>query len=183
MARNRRRDGAGNPLGLVLAIIGATTMAISTFLPLTEPVDVFGTVRSNTLIQHGGWWLIAAALGIAVSAYWVSQRNADTWILPVLGSSGAGAWIAYLAAGKGSRTLYPVDASGLPDMTQPGVVAPRHRSVCRRCRRRHRLDRRAITRFGALRVLDLLLAGSDATPGHRHDPLTQVWSRRPVWSS
>ena len=102
-----KTSGAGNPLGLGVVIIGATTMAISAFLPLTEPVEIFGTVRSNTLIQHGGWWLIAAALGIALSAYWVSQRNADTWILPVLGSIGAGAWIAYLAAGTGPRTLYP----------------------------------------------------------------------------
>ena len=164
MARNRRRDGAGNPLGLVVAIIGATTMAISTFLPLTEPVDVFGSARSNTLIQHGGWWLIAAALGIAVSAYWVSQRNADIWILPVLGSIGAGAWITYLAVGKGSRTLYPVDASGLPDMTQPGVVAPLGIAVyVTGVGAAVALIGSLITRFGALRVFDLLLAGSETS--------------------
>lgn len=161
MARNRRRDGAGNPVGLVLAIIGASTMAISTFLPLTEPVDVFGIVRSNTLIQHGGWWLTAAALGVAVSAYWVSQRNADTWILPVLGSIGAGSWIVYLAAGKGSRTLYPVDASGLPDMTQPGVVALLGIALyVTGAGAVIALIGSFITRFGALRVFDLLLAGS-----------------------
>jgi hypothetical protein len=161
MARNRRRGGAGNPLGLVLAIIGATTMAISTFLPLTKPVDVFGIVRSSALIQHGGWWLIAAALGIAASAYWVSQRNAATWILPVLGSIGAGAWIAYLAVGKGSRTLYPVDASGLPDMTQPGVVAPFGIALyVTGAGAVLAFIGSLIIRFGALRVFDLLLVGS-----------------------
>jgi hypothetical protein len=164
MARNRCRAGAGNPLGLVLAIIGTTAMAISTFLPLTKPVDVFGTVRSTTLIEHGGWWLIAAALGIAVTAYWVSQRNAHAWILPVFGSIGAGAWIAYLAAGKGSRTLYPVDASGLPDMTQPGVVAPFGIALyVTGAGAAIALIGSFITRFGALRVFDLFLEGSGSS--------------------
>ena len=160
-------SGAGNPLGLGVAVIGATTMAISTFLPLTEPVEVFGTVRSNTLIQHGGWWLIAAALGIVISAYWVSRRNAATWILPVMGSIGAGAWIAYLAAGKSSRTLYPVDASGLPDMAQPGVVAPFGVALyVAGAGAAIALIGSIITRFGALRVFDLLLAGASRHPGY-----------------
>jgi hypothetical protein len=167
MARSRRRDGAANPLGLLLAIIGATTMAISTFLPLTEPVEVFGTVRSNTLIQHGGWWLIAAALGIAVSAYWVSRRNAHAWMLPVLGSIGAGAWVVYLAVGKSYRTVYRVDATGMPDVTQPGVVAPFGIALyVAGAGAAIALIGSFITRFGALRVFDLLLAGSERHPGY-----------------
>jgi hypothetical protein len=160
-------SGAGNPIGLGVAIIGATTMAVSTYLPLTEPVEVSGTVRTNTLIQHGGWWFIAAALGIAVSAYWVSQRNAKIWILPVSGSIGAGAWIAYLAVSKGSRTLYPLDASGLPDMTQSGVVAPLGIALyVAGAGAAIALVGSSITRFGALRVFDLLLVGSQRHPGY-----------------
>jgi hypothetical protein len=162
-----KTSAAGNPLGLGVAIIGATALAISAFLPLTEPVEVSGTVRSNTFIQHGGWWLIGAALGIAVSVYWVSRRNAGVWILPVLGSIGAGAWIAYLAVGKGSRTLYPVGASGLPDMTQQGVVAPLGIALyVAGAGAVIALIGSLITRFGALRVFDLLLAGSQRHPGY-----------------
>jgi hypothetical protein len=47
-------------LGLV--IVGAVAMAIATFLPLNEAVGVFSMIRSNTLIQSGGWTLIALAV-------------------------------------------------------------------------------------------------------------------------
>lgn len=44
-------------------IVGAFAMALSTFLPLDQPTGVFRMVEDNTLIQHGGWMLIALALG------------------------------------------------------------------------------------------------------------------------
>ena len=59
-------------------------MAIAAFLPLTEPTGPIRMVQENTLIQHGGWMFIAAAVGIAISGYWASQRSAGEWLLPTL---------------------------------------------------------------------------------------------------
>ena len=52
-----------------LIIVGAAAMAISAFLPHVEPTGAFRMVEDNTLIQHGGWMLIALAFGIAASGY------------------------------------------------------------------------------------------------------------------
>ena len=70
-----------NPLALGLIIVGAVALAISTFLPLVEPTGTFRTVEHNTLIQRGGWMVIALAFGIAASGYRVSQgRWTARWI-------------------------------------------------------------------------------------------------------
>ena len=70
-----------NTLALGLIIVGAVALAISTFLPLVEPTGTFRMVEHNTLIQRGGWLLIALALGIAVSGYRVSQgRWTARWV-------------------------------------------------------------------------------------------------------
>ena len=70
-----------NRLGLGLIIIGAAAMAISAFLPLVEPTGTFRIIERNTLIQRGGWLLIALALGIAASGYRVSQgRWTARWV-------------------------------------------------------------------------------------------------------
>jgi hypothetical protein len=50
-------------------IVGAAAMTISAFLPHVEPTGAFRMVEDNTLIQHGGWMLIALAFGIAASGY------------------------------------------------------------------------------------------------------------------
>jgi hypothetical protein len=92
-------------------------------LPLDEPTGVFRLVTSNTLIQHGGWTLIAAAVGVAASGFWVSQRNSDAWVLPVVLCVLAGIGIVIWATDKGLRTLYPVGADGAIDTSKPGVVA------------------------------------------------------------
>jgi hypothetical protein len=68
--------------------------------------------------------LIAAALAIAVSAFWVSQRAPDFWTLPVTLCVLAGVGLVIFGNNKEQRTLYPLTLDGTPDMSQPGVVAP-----------------------------------------------------------
>ena len=114
----------GNPFGLGLIILGAIAMAIAAFLPFAEPIGPFARVMNNTLIQHGGGWLlIAAALGIAASGYRVSQgRRKERWGPIVLCVIAAGL-IVLNANDKSLRTLYPVRPDGIVDTSQPGMVA------------------------------------------------------------
>jgi transposase InsO family protein len=85
--------GLGNPLGLGLVVVGAFAMAIAAFLPLDQPTGVFRMVQDNTLIQRGGWMLVALAVGIAVSGFRVSQRG-NGWAVPVVLCVSAGILIA-----------------------------------------------------------------------------------------
>jgi hypothetical protein len=113
-----------NPLGLGLIIVGAIAMAISAFLPLVEPINAFRMVEDNTLIQHGGWVLIALALGIVASGYRVSQgRRTSSGFGPIVLCVIAAAFIVINANDKDLRTLYPVGPDGNPITTQPGMVA------------------------------------------------------------
>jgi Uncharacterised protein family UPF0547 len=115
------RAASDNPLALGLIIVGAVALAISTFLPLVEPTGTFRMVEHNTLIQRGGWLLMALALGIAASGYRVSQgRWTARWVPIVLCVSAAG---LIVLNDKDLRTLYPVGPDGNPITTQPGMVA------------------------------------------------------------
>jgi hypothetical protein len=118
------RAASDNPLGLGLIVVGAAALAISAFLPLVQPTGALRMVEDNTLIQHGGWVLIALALGIAASGYRVSQgrrtaRGAGPIVLCVI----AAGFIVIDASNTDLRTLYPVGPDGNPITTQPGMVA------------------------------------------------------------
>ena len=116
-----KRAASDNPLALGLIIVGAVALAISTFLPLVEPTGTFRMVEHNTLIQRGGWILIALAFGIAASGYRVSQgRWTARWIPIALCVSTA---VLIVLNDKDLRTLYPVGPDGNPITTQPGMVA------------------------------------------------------------
>jgi hypothetical protein len=110
-----------NPLGLGLIIVGGVALAISTFLPLVEPMGTFRMIEHNTLIQRGGWMLIALALGIAASGYRVSQDRWTARWVPIVLCVSAAALI--LLNDTDLRTLYPVGPDGNPITTQPGIVA------------------------------------------------------------
>ena len=114
---------SGNPVGLGLVIVGAITMAVAAFLPLTEPTGPFSQVGSNTLIQHGGWLLIVFAIAIAASGYRISQRDGKGWVAPTIQCVVAAAGILIVANDKGLRTLYPVGPDGTADTSQAGTVA------------------------------------------------------------
>ncbi len=75
------------------------------------------------MIQHGGWTLIALALGTAVSGYNAGRSNPERWWLPLMLCIIAGTLLFITANDKSIRTLYPVGIDGQPDTTQPGVVA------------------------------------------------------------
>src|ERR1700752_474102 len=113
------RVGSENPLGLGLIIVGAGAMAISAFLPFVEPTGKFRMVEHNTLIQRGGWLLIALALGIAASGYRVSQGRWTARWVPIALCVSAAALIVLNY--KDLRTLYPVGPDGNPITTEPGI--------------------------------------------------------------
>jgi hypothetical protein len=104
-------------------LVGAAAMAIAVFLPLYQPTGVFHTVKDNTLIQNGGWALIAIALGVAASGYRLSQGREKARPLPIILCLTAAGWLVLTANDKNMRTLYPVGPDGNPITTQPGVVA------------------------------------------------------------
>ena len=99
-------------------------MAIAAFLPHDEPARVFRMVENNTLIQHGGWLLIAFAVGIAAAGFRDSQRQGNGWAFPVVLCVLAAIRIVMWATDKGLRTLYPVGPGGTPITSQPGTVIP-----------------------------------------------------------
>ncbi len=103
-------------------------MAISTFLPLVEPIGAFHRVQGNTLIQHGGWMLVAVALGIAASGYRASQ----------------GRWTARWALGHpwGAASQVYIQWSSDPSATIDG-------SARQQCRDDAAMYRRAIRSIGS----------------------------------
>lgn len=111
-------------LGLGLVVVGATALAISVFLPLTERAGIFSLVQNNSLIQHGGWILLIFAIGIAASGVRASQGKSYQWIWCLSGCVLTGAILIFIATDEGTRTLYPVGPDGAADASQPGIVAP-----------------------------------------------------------
>jgi hypothetical protein len=111
-----------NPLGLGLVIVGAAALAVSTFLPFVQPASALRMVEDNTLIQHGGWMLIAAALGIAASGYRASRGRPNQRWTPLVLCAIAAALVLIDANDRDMRTLYPVHPDGSVDTSQPGMV-------------------------------------------------------------
>jgi hypothetical protein len=117
------RTGSESPLGLGLVMVGAFALAVAAFLPLDEPTGLFRRIEDNTPIQHGGWTLIALALGIAASGYRVSQGSRGMRWAPITLCAVAAALTVYMANDKDFRTLYPVRPDGTVDSSQPGMAA------------------------------------------------------------
>jgi ribosomal protein S27E len=107
-------------LGFALVALGALTVTISTLLPWEESPS-YRPIEHNTLIQQGGWIVIALSLAAAASAFGVGSGKTDKWwgplILIVLCA------IFLLIDGSSSETLYPVKLDGEVDTSQPGVTA------------------------------------------------------------
>jgi ribosomal protein S27E len=95
-------------------------VTISTFLPWEESPS-FRAIEHNTLIQQGGWSLIALSLAAAASAFGVGSGKTDKWWGPLI-LIGLCA-IFLLIDGNSSETLYPVKLDGEVDASQPGVKA------------------------------------------------------------
>jgi hypothetical protein len=110
-----------NPIALVLVLLGSLAMIIATFLPLNES-GRFLRIEDNTLIQNGGWILIALAIWIAVGGYYADQGSQRA-VLAILPCVIAGAWIVFTAISAGTEKLYPIGSDGNPDTSQPGSAA------------------------------------------------------------
>jgi ribosomal protein S27E len=106
--------------GFALVALGALVVTISTFLPWQESPS-FRAIEQNTLIQQGGWKLIAFALAAAASAYGVQSGKTDKRWGPLI-FVGVCA-LDLLFKGNSSHTLYPVNDDGTVDTSQPGYQA------------------------------------------------------------
>jgi len=65
-------------LGTVIVAAGALITTVATFLPWEESPS-FRAIEHNTLIQQGGWILIALSLAAAASAFGVGSGKTDKW--------------------------------------------------------------------------------------------------------
>ncbi|MDH6247262.1 hypothetical protein [Mycobacterium sp. OTB74] len=114
-----------NPLGLGVACTGAAIMALSTFLPLCEPTGRFRFVEQNTLVQHGGWWLLVCALAIGIAGYVTSTSTGSgkRWSNPIGACLLGAAYLVSVVFDTESRTLYPVGLDGTVDSSKGGIEA------------------------------------------------------------
>jgi hypothetical protein len=110
-----------NPPALILVLLGSLAMAVATFLPLNES-GTFRRIEDNTLIQNGGWVLIALAIWISAAGYYADQGSQKI-ALVILPCVIAGAWIVFTAISAATEKLYPIGADGNPDTSQPGSAA------------------------------------------------------------
>jgi len=97
-------------------------MLVATFLPLFEPTGQFLTIQQNTLIQHGGWLFLVAAVAAAAAGFRSYLADAQWW-LPLAGAAFGVITLALWATSAKNRTLYPVGLDGEADTSQGGVVA------------------------------------------------------------
>jgi hypothetical protein len=114
-----------SPVAAGTAAVGGVLLALASFLPLDQPSGAFARVQSNTLIQHGYWWVLIGAAAIvlaALRAFTTGKRSETTSVL-VLGVIAA-VLVIYAAQDTSLRTLYPIGASGEPEVSAPGTVVP-----------------------------------------------------------
>ena len=110
-----------NPLALGLVLLGSLAMVIATFLPLNQS-GTYRRIEDNTLIQNGGWMLIALALWIAIGGYLVDQGRQRV-ALVIVPCVLAAVLVIFTGMTAGTQTLYPVGRDGNPDTSLPGTTA------------------------------------------------------------
>lgn len=114
-----------SPVAAGTAAAGGVLLALALFLPLDQPSGAFARVQSNTLIQHGYWWVLigAAAIVLAASRAFTTGKRSETTSVLVLGVIAA-VLVIYAAQDTSLRTLYPIGASGEPEASAAGTVVP-----------------------------------------------------------
>lgn len=123
-ARPEARYAIG-PVAAGTAAVGGVLLALASFLPLDQPSGAFARVQSNTLIQHGYWWVLIGGVAIllaALRAYTTGKRSETTSVL-VLGLIAA-VLVVYAGQDTSLRTLYPIGAGGEPEASATGTVVP-----------------------------------------------------------
>jgi hypothetical protein len=114
-----------SPVAAGTATVGGGLLALALFLPLDQPSGAFARVQSNTLIQHGYWWMLVGAAAIvlaALRAHTTGKRSETTSVL-VLGLIAA-VLVIYAAQDTSLRMLYPIGVSGEPETSATGTVVP-----------------------------------------------------------
>jgi hypothetical protein len=109
-----------SPVGIGLSVVGGAMIAVSAFLPLDEPDNALTRVSANTLIQHGGWWLIAIGAVIALAAVASKRRVLAVIILSIIAS----AIVVHFGTDTTLRTLYPIGSNGEAQEGSNGTVVP-----------------------------------------------------------
>lgn len=112
-----------NPLAVGGAVIGGALIAVSVFMPIAERTGPFAYIQQNSLIQHGGWLVLVAGIGVAATAVRAAIGKEKPW-WPIVSSLIAGAFVLRVVTNDKLRTLYPLNSDGEPDATVGGMVAP-----------------------------------------------------------
>jgi hypothetical protein len=113
---------AADAPGLVCAGVGALAVLVSVFLPFDQTPPGFTGVQSNTLIQQGGWFLVALAVAVALASYRAATAPSRQWTLLLLGVVILAVCVA-IGTQDSLRTIYPVGVDGSPDTTGPSEMA------------------------------------------------------------
>lgn len=112
-----------NLVGVGIAAVGGLLLALASFLPLDELGGQFAYVRSNTLIQHGEWWLLIGAVAIIAAAYRSYSTTKRTWDVPILGVLAAGV-VLFIAQNKSLHTLVPAESTSVLGGSSSETVVP-----------------------------------------------------------
>jgi hypothetical protein len=114
-----------SPVAAGTAAVGGVLLALASFLPLDQQSGAFARVQSNTLIQHGYWWVLigAAAIVLAGLRAYTTGKRSETMSVLVLGAIAA-VLVVYAAQDRSLRTLYPIGANGEPEASATGTVVP-----------------------------------------------------------
>lgn len=106
----------------VVNIIGGALVVLSTFLPLASVSGRFTAIQANSMIQHGGWFLVLLGVGLAVPPRKEFGRYAPLVAVPAWGI--AAIIVGKIAADDGVRTLYPVGIDGTIEKAGLHATAP-----------------------------------------------------------
>jgi hypothetical protein len=95
------------------------------FLPFVQSNSVLSHVQSDTLVQHGGWFVLVFAVGIVVGAVdsYASGKRREAWAVLQLGVVAA-LIVVGIASDKTLRTLHTVGTSGEAEASGDGTVVP-----------------------------------------------------------
>jgi hypothetical protein len=114
-----------NPLGLGLAIAGASAAVLSIFLPLLQATGLFAGVASNSLVQSAGGIaarVVALAIVVLALTYRYHRTRSASWGVMVVGIL---VIVGAIVDGQNDdlTTLYALDESGDPILSGDSVTA------------------------------------------------------------
>jgi len=111
-----------NTTATVLSGTGGALVALSTFLPLASGSGRFTAVQANSIIQHGGWFLLLLGVGLTIPprkelGRYAPFAAAPIWVIAAI-------IVGTIATDDNSRTLYPVGTDGAIERSGVHATAP-----------------------------------------------------------